>query len=192
MNSLFENYGLAPIAIQIISYLDVKSFLRVRGVNKTLLILIDNEQSLWRNALKNLLRSGPAAEESEQEKMSGKCFMGCRCNNKCDCMSRWEKAVKPFSKSLDLEALKLLVHFIFELNQRHLIKGFYKDSCIHLNCWPRSPFAQACRFASPALLELIINNLAQTDNKAMEHRNVFEVACNSGRLEAVQRARNCL
>ena len=68
MNSLFENYGLAPIAIQIISYLDVKSFLKVRGVNKTLLILIDNEQSLWRKALKNLLRSGPA-EESEQEEM---------------------------------------------------------------------------------------------------------------------------
>ena len=187
MNSLFENYGLAPIAIQIISYLDVKSFLKVRGVNKTLLILIDNEQSLWRNALKNLLRSGPT-EESKQEKMSGGCFsfMGCRCDNKCVCMPRWAKAVKPFSKSLDLEALKLLVHFIFELNQRHLIKGFYKGSCIHLNCWSRSPFYQACRFASPALLELIINNLAKTDDTTMEHRNVFEVACNSGRLEAVQ------
>ena len=119
MNSLFENYGLAPIAIQIISYLDVKSFLRVRGVNKTLLFLIDNEKSLWQNTLKNLLN--PATEEKyEQEKMSLCTILWrCSCDNKCDCISRWEKAVKPISKSLDLEALKLLVHFIFELNQRH-------------------------------------------------------------------------
>ena len=167
MNSLFENPGLEPIVIQIISYLDVESFLKVREVNKTLLHLIDNELSLWRNALKNQMRP------IDMTKI-----------NKCDCNSWWENASKPFLKSL--KALKLLVPFIFELQQRHSLEGFLKDSCIHLGYRSRSPFDQVCHYASTSLLELIINYLAQTENTAMEYRNVFETACYSGRLEAVQ------
>ena len=102
MNSLFEIPGLEPIVIQIISYLDVESFLKVREVNKTLLHLIDNELSLWRNALKNQMRP------IDMTKIY-----------KCDCNSWWENASKPFLKSL--KALKLLVPFIFELQQRHFL-----------------------------------------------------------------------
>ena len=112
MNSLFENRGLGPIVIQIISYLDVKSFLKVREVNKTLLYLIDNELSLWRNALKNQMRPIDMTIVTQK---SGK-------RKDCVCIQRWKESAKPFLHSL--EALKLLVFFMFEVSQRHFKDNF--------------------------------------------------------------------
>ena len=161
MNSLFMNPGLEPIAIQIISYLDINSFLKLREVNKTLLSLIDNELSLWRNALKNQMRPIDITKLVTQTPPKKKCV----------CNQLWKKAAKPFVQSL--EGLKILVQ------QRFCQKNYV---CMNTS----SPFEQACYFASPSLLELIINHLAQTDDTTMEHRNVFDIACQSGRLEAVQ------
>ena len=175
MNSMFENGGLEPIVIQIISYLDVKSFLKVREVNKTLLYLIDNELSLWRNALKNQMRPIDVTKIAAQT--HGK-------KKNCVCIQRWKESVKPFLHSL--EALKLLAFFMFEVSQRHFKNNFVcMDNPYQSDIRP-TPFEQACHYASPSLLELIIGHLAQTDDTAMEHRNVFYIACQSGRLEAVQ------
>ena len=54
MNCLLYNSGLHHIVIHILSYLDIKSYLIVRQVNKTLLSLIDRELNLWRNALSQI------------------------------------------------------------------------------------------------------------------------------------------
>ena len=175
MNSLFENRGLEPIVIQIISYLDVKSFLKVREVNKTLLFLIDNELSLWRNALKNQMRPIDVTKIAAQT--HGK-------KKNCVCIQRWKESAKPFLHSLD--ALKLLVFFMFEVSQRHFRNNFVCMNVPYQSDIHPTPFEQACHYASQSLLELIIGHLAQTDDTAIEHRNVFYIACKSGRLEAVQ------
>ena len=191
MNSLFTNPGLQHVVIQIISHLDTRTFLRFREVNKTLLSLIDGELSLWRNAFLKI-------QPIDLYHISRKDLL-------CICIQQWKNASKPFMDSLP--ALQLLVPFMLAVHQKHLSPDFVEKpfGCSDL-------FDQVCSFGSFNFLELIINHLAVTTNKFLmnerydlrklfdpldnhlavprpENRlrnNVFERACNSGRLEAVQ------
>ena len=164
--------------------------MNIRKVNKTFLSLIDNELFLWRNALK---RMDPIdmtkilTEENEKDKIQRSWY---KYNGVC--IQRWKEISKPFCNSL--LALKLLVPYIFEVHQRHFTKDFVKDPMI-CRTLLRSPWQQACCFASEKLLELIINHLATTDDDTitlspqcdLKHKwNVFDTACISKRLEAVK------
>ena len=162
MNSLFMNSGFEHIAIQIISHLDVKSFLKIREVNKSILYLVDNELFLWRNALKKQLSdTGFVFEDIENKKRIGLLIS----------MRRWQDSAEPFFHSL--EASKSLVFYFLEVLQKH----FKKNSVTKLSFYDMTitPFQQACQYASPALLEFMINHIAQTDDTTMEDRNVFEI-----------------
>ena len=164
--------------------------MNIRKVNKTFLFLIDNELFLWRNALKQMHpidMTKILTEENEKDKIKGSLY-----KYNCVCIQRWKEVSKPFCKSLP--ALKLLVPYVFEVHQRHFAKDLVKDPWICRTLF-RSPWQQACCFASEKLLELIINHLATTDDDTivlspqfdLKHkRNVFQTACTSKRLEAVQ------
>ena len=161
--------------------------MNIRKVNKTFLFLIDNELFLWRNALKQMHpidMTKILTEENEKDKIKSSFY-----KYNCVCIQRWKEVSKPFYKSLP--ALKLLVPYIFEVHQRHFTKDFVKDPMI-CRTLLRSPWQQACCFASEKLLELIINHLATTDDDTIvlsqyhNKRNVFLTACTSKRLEAVQ------
>ena len=174
MNSLFTNPGLQHVAIQVISHLDTVTFLRFREVNKTLLSLIDGDLSLWRNAFLKI-------QPIDLYRISRKNFL-------CICIQQWKNASKPFMDCLP--ALQLLVPFMITVHQKHLSRDFVEKP---FRSWDL--FDQVCSFGSLSFLQLIINHLAVTTKQSHicfprpENRlrnNVFERACNSGRLEAVQ------